>query len=97
DIASAHVAVGALILVTMFVLTVRAIRLFALAPAAAQSVGRESFEPPGSRLCQRDKIQPRCSFSLANNSYFWLVRSRERHWPDACFDPDRACDPEIHP
>jgi len=96
DIASAHVAIGALILVTMFVLTVRAIRLFALVPAAAQSAGRESFEPRGPTLFQRDKIQPRCSFSLPNHSYFWWVRSRERHWPDACFDPDWSCDREIH-
>ena len=42
DIASAHVAVGALILVTMFVLAVRAIRLFAITQTAHDkwAVGR---------------------------------------------------------
>jgi heme A synthase len=49
DVASAHVAVGALTLVTMFVLTVRAIRLFAKRHAPA-------YEPQGGAAYLRPHI-----------------------------------------
>jgi heme A synthase len=50
DVASAHVAVGALLLVTSFVLAARAGRLYLPRVAAARPAEKRGFEVPAAEL-----------------------------------------------
>jgi heme A synthase len=57
DIASAHVAVGALVLVTTFVLAVRSMRLYSASPLAADA----GDKPDAAGFAIRAAAKPRLS------------------------------------
>jgi heme a synthase len=61
DVASAHVAVGALVLMTCFVLTVSAMRMFWRVGSWQLAVGREEAAPPATRV-----LTANCQLPTAN-------------------------------